>query len=110
MYKVDGTFSNRWAGSGMCYCEHCQANSRKFAGLDLPRAGNPQDPARRQYIVWRQQRLFELWKLWDQEITKINPGAGYIPNAAGGALSESDMMTIGELAPTLLADREARRG
>src|SRR5215510_12044940 len=23
MYKVDGIFSNRWAGSGMCYCEHC---------------------------------------------------------------------------------------
>jgi hypothetical protein len=35
----------------MCYCEHCQANFRKFAGLDLPRAGNPQDPARRPYIV-----------------------------------------------------------
>ncbi len=110
LYKVDGIFSNRWAGSGMCYCGHCQENFRKFAGLDLPRTGNPQDPARRQYIVWRQQRLFELWHLWDHEIKKINPGASYIPNAGGGALSDLDMKTIGELAPTLFADRQARRG
>jgi Hypothetical glycosyl hydrolase 6/Beta-galactosidase trimerisation domain len=110
LYKVDGIFSNRWAGSGMCYCQHCQENFRKFAGLDLPRTGNPQDPARRQYIVWRQQRLFELWRLWDREIKKINPGASYIPNAGGGALSDLDMKTIGELAPTLFADRQARRG
>jgi len=44
-YKVDGIFSNRWSGSGMCYCEHCRENFRKFSGLDLPRTANPQDPA-----------------------------------------------------------------
>jgi hypothetical protein len=110
LYKVDGIFSNRWAGSGMCYCEHCRQNFRKFCNLDLPRTHDPQDPSRRQYIVWKQQRLFELWRLWDQEIKKINPAACYIPNAGGGALSELDMKTIGELAPTLFADRQARRG
>ena len=110
LYEVDGIFSNRWSGSGMCYCEHCQANFRTFSGLDLPRTSNPQDPARRQYLVWHQQRLFELWRLWDAEIRKINPGASYIANAGGGALSGLDMKTIGELAPTLFADRQARRG
>jgi hypothetical protein len=70
MYNVDGIFSNRWDGSGMCYCEHCQRNFRKFSGLDLPRTTNPQDAARRQYIVWRQARLFELWRLWDGEIKR----------------------------------------
>ncbi len=110
LYKVDGIFANRWDGSGMCYCEHCQKNFKAFSGLDLPRTTNPQDPARRQYIVWRQQRLFELWRLWDGEIKKINPAASYIANAGGGALSDLDMKTIGELAPTLFADRQARRG
>ena len=94
----------------MCYCEHCQTNFRTFSGLDLPRTSNPQDPSRRQYIVWRQKRLFELWRLWDGEIKKINPDASYIANAGGGALSDLDMKTIGELAPTLFADRQARRG
>ncbi len=38
------------------------------------------------------------------------PTACYIPNAGGGALSELDMKTIGELAPDLFADRQARSG
>jgi hypothetical protein len=110
MYKVDGIFSNRWAGSGMCYCEHCQENFKKASGFDLPRTNNSHDPARRAYIEWKQNRLFELWKLWDSEIQKINPEARYIPNTGGGATSELDMKRIGQLAPTLFADRQARRG
>jgi Hypothetical glycosyl hydrolase 6/Beta-galactosidase trimerisation domain len=110
LYKVDGIFTNRWAGSGMCYCEHCQKNFRDFSGLELPRTASPRDPARKQYIVWHQKRLFELWKLWDGAIKDANPHASFIPNTGGGALSELDMKTIGGLAPTLFADRQARRG
>jgi hypothetical protein len=109
-YHVDGIFTNRWAGSGMCYCEHCQQNFRAFSGMDLPRTKDPQDAARRQYIVWRQKQLFDLWRRWDSKIKAINPEASYIANAGGGALSELDMKTVGELAPTLFADRQARRG
>ncbi len=110
MYKPDGIFTNRWAGSGMCYCEHCRKNLRAASGLDLPRTSDPQNAARKQYVVWRQQRLFDLWRLWNEKIRAINPGASYIANAGGGALSELDMKTIGELAPTLFADRQSRRG
>ncbi|HTB09925.1 MAG TPA: beta-galactosidase trimerization domain-containing protein [Bryobacteraceae bacterium] len=110
LYKVDGVFSNRWAGSGMCYCEHCQSNFKTASGMDLPRTLDPQDPARRAYMGWRQQRLFELWRLWDGEIQKINPGARYIPNSGGGATSDLDMKTVGSLAPILFADRQARSG
>jgi hypothetical protein len=110
LYGVDGIFSNRWSGSGMCYCEHCMKNFKSFAGMDLPRSVDPQDPKRRAYIVWRQQRLFELWRLWDSVIKKTNSAACFIANAGGGALSGLDMKTIGELAPTLFADRQARRG
>src|SRR3989442_15093483 len=56
-YDVGGIFGNRWSGSRMCYCEHCQQNFKKFSGLELPRTANPRDEARRQYIVWRQERL-----------------------------------------------------
>ena len=109
-YMTGGIFTNRWAGSGMCYCEHCQKNFQAFSGMALPRTHNPQDPARRQYILWRQQRLFELWRLWNERIQRINPNASYIANAGGGALSELDMKTVGELAPTLFADRQGRSG
>jgi hypothetical protein len=109
-YLVDGIFINRWAGSGMCYCEHCRTNFRAATGHELPRTDDPQDPARRAYILWHQQRLFELWRLWDTEVRKINPDSRVIPNAGGGATSPLDMKVIGELAPTLFADRQARSG
>ena len=109
-YRVDGIFINRWAGSGMCYCAACRANFRAATGHELPRTDDPQDPARRAHILWQQQRLFELWRLWDAEVRKINPDSCVIPNAGGGATSLLDMKLIGTLAPTLFADRQARSG
>src|SRR5205085_4693984 len=53
---------------------------------------------------------FELWRLWDGEIRKIDPAARFIPNTGGGALSDLDMKYIGEHAPILFADRQARSG
>jgi hypothetical protein len=109
-YRVDGIFINRWDGSGPCFCEHCRKNFKDASGFELPRTNNPQDPARRAYILWRQQRLFDLWQHWDQAVRKINPDSCVIPNTGGGATSSLDMKKIGELAPTLMADRQARRG
>ena len=63
LYKVDGIFTNRWAGSGMCYCEHCRANFRAATGHELPRTDDPQEPSRRAYILWQQGRHFELCRL-----------------------------------------------
>jgi hypothetical protein len=109
-YKVDGIFINRWAGSGMCYCEHCRENFRAATGHDLPRADDPHDPARKAHVLWQQERLFDLWRLWDAEVRKLNPDSCVIPNAGGGATSPLDMKAIGQLAPTLFADRQARSG
>src|SRR5580698_1104489 len=72
-YHVDGVFINRWDGSGQCYCKHCQTNFKDASGFDLPRTRSPQDPARRAYMLWRQQRLFELWRVWDKAVREINP-------------------------------------
>jgi hypothetical protein len=108
-YRVDAIFINRWDGSGMCYCEHCRKNFREASGHELPRTSDPQDPARRAYIVWHQQRLFDLWRRWDTAVRKLNPDSCVIPNTGGGATSALDMRRIGELAPTLIADRQARR-
>ncbi len=109
-YKVDGIFSNRWQGSGMCYCQSCQTQFKKFCGMELPRAQNPQDAAYRNWLQWSNGRLFELWRLWDGEIRKINPAARFIANSGGGSMTTLDMKTISQIAPTLFADRQSRRG
>ena len=81
-------------GSGMCYCEHCQHELQEaFSGWICRARTNPQDPARRQYIVWQQQRLFELWRLWDGEIRKINPDAASSRTPAAARLAALDMKT-----------------
>ncbi len=109
-YEVDGIFANRWSGSGMCYCGHCRLNFKAFCGMDLPKGRDRQNAAYRQYTIWHDKRLFELWELWDAEIKKRNPKAAFIPNTGGGAGAEIDMKRAGALAPTLFADRQARSG
>ncbi len=109
-YRVDGIFINRWDGSGMCYCEHCQKNFQEAHRAELPRTSDPSDPRRRKYVLWRQQRLFELWRVWENEIRSVNPASCIIPNTGGGALSSLDMKIIGADAKMLVADRQARRG
>ena len=111
-YRVDGIFINRWDGSGPCFCVHCQENFKAATGFDLPRPADssPQDPARRAYILWRQQRLFDLWGLWDAAVRKINPDSRVVPNTGGCALSSLDMKIIGERTAMLAADRQARHG
>jgi hypothetical protein len=109
-YRVDGIFINRWDGAGMCYCAHCRENFRAATGLELLPNDDPRQPARRAYVLWRQERLFELWRLWDGAVRAINPDSCVIPNTGGGATSSLDMKRIGELAPTLMADRQSRRG
>jgi hypothetical protein len=109
-YRVDGLFVNRWDGSGTCHCEHCRSGFRAATGRDLPRGTDPRDPAHRDYRQWREERLFALWRLWDSEVRRINPDSCVIPNTGGGATSRLDMKAIGERAPMLVADRQARRG
>jgi hypothetical protein len=109
-YRVDGIFINRWEGSGPCFCQHCKSDFKAASGFDLPVTNDPQHAARRAYILWRQQRLFDLWRLWDSDVREINPDSCVIPNTGGGSTSTLDMKTIGELAPILFADRQGRTG
>lgn len=109
-YHVDGVFSNRWAGHGICYCKSCQKRFRAWSGIDLPVGGAPADAAWHKYASWEEARLFELWRLWDKTIRAVNSEACFIANSGGGSLSELDMATVGELAPILFADKQARRG
>ncbi|MDE3187249.1 MAG: beta-galactosidase trimerization domain-containing protein [Acidobacteriota bacterium] len=109
-YRADGIFLNRWDGSGECYCRHCSENFKSATGFDLPRSADPQDPARRAYHVWRQQRLLSLLDLWNSEIRRINPEASMIPNNGSGALISLNAVETSRRAPVLVADRQARRG
>jgi hypothetical protein len=108
LYDVDGIFSNRWTGNGMCYCEHCRQDFRAAYNQDLPHGHDPRDPVFRNYLTWEQGRRFEIWEKWDGVIRKTRPNARYIANSGGGAASGLNMKKVGELSPTLFADRQCR--
>jgi hypothetical protein len=114
-YQPEAIFSNRWSGHGICYCEHCVKNFKAFSGLDLPKlnqsgmstamaSGDMNDPAYRQYRVWRTIRLKELWFLWDGEIRKQKPAARFIPNGF------PDKLITGQHSDFFFADQQARSG
>ncbi len=109
-YGVDGLFGNRWGGSGFCYCENCRVNFREFSGFELPITHSMTEQAYRQYLVWREQRLFNLWQQWDDAIRAIKPESHYIPNSGGGTLSDLNMKMAAERAEILFADRQSRSG
>lgn len=107
-YQPEGIFSNRWAGHGVCYCEHCTENFKKATGLELPRAteqstGAP-DPTYLKWMQWQTDRLKDLWFLWDGEIRKIKSTARFIPNGF------PDKLLTGKYSDFFFADQQGRRG
>jgi hypothetical protein len=107
-YGVDAFFANRWAGHGLCYCENCKKLFMERYGLELPKAMTLSDPSYKAYVDFTQERLFELFRLWDGEIRKVSPYTRFIPNSGGGALCGLDMRWLGDNSDILFADRQSR--
>ena len=114
-YEPEGIFSNRWAGSGICYCEHCMQNFKEFSGgLELPRDSNRREGNNNQnqitaltaskYREWRIARLKELWFLWDSKIREIKETSRFIPNGF------PDRKIIGDLSDVFFVDSQGRSG
>jgi hypothetical protein len=110
LYRVDGLFHNRWDGNGVCYCRHCVENFKAATGFDLPHSASMQDPARRAWFLWRQQRLMSLVDLWDSTIRGINPESAIIPNGGGQVSNSLNALEISRRVPMLVADRQGRSG
>jgi len=103
-YQPDGIFSNRWAGHGICYCQHCTENFKKATGLDLPRSDRRLDPVYQKWEAWRKDRLRQVWFTWDSEIRKHRAVSRFIPNGF------PDKLETGKYADFFFADQQARRG
>jgi len=103
-YQPDGIFSNRWAGHGICYCEHCKKNFKAYSGLDLPLNSDRFNPTYKKYSEWSTNRLKELWLLWDAVIRKEKTTSRFIPNGF------PDKVVTGQLSDIVFTDHQARSG
>jgi hypothetical protein len=104
LYQPDGIFSNRWAGHGICYCEHCMKNFKEYSGLSLPESDDRFNPTYQKYSEWSMNRLKELWILWDDVIRKEKTHARFIPNGF------PDKVVTGQLSDIVFTDHQARSG
>ena len=110
LYKVDGVFSNRWAGSGMCYCEHCQAISKRRRGWSCRARSIRRIP--RGALTWDggSSDCSNSGGCGTARFGRSIRARAISRTPAAGASSDLDMKTIGALAPILFADRQARSG
>jgi hypothetical protein len=109
MYKVDGFNHNRWAPQRMCYCEWCRTNFRRASGLELPLKEEPGAKGYSEYVLWRENRIFDLWDHWNASIRKVNPNAFVLPGI-GAERDRLNMSKIRSRAKTLYLDYQGRRG
>ena len=103
-YQPDGIFSNRWAGSGICYCEHCIKNFKDYSGLELPKSSDRFDKTYQKYSEWSTNRLKELWLQWDGVIRGKKSTSRFIPNGF------PDKVVTGKLSDIVFTDHQARSG
>ncbi|MCW3089454.1 MAG: hypothetical protein JWP81_523 [Ferruginibacter sp.] len=122
-FEPEGIFSNRWNGSGVCYCEHCVKNFKAFSGgQEIPKNGvTTMDASGRRivgkeeltpaeaalvlkYREWYVERLKELWFLWDAGVRKIKSTSRFIPNGF------PDRKLTGQLSDIFFVDRQGRTG
>lgn len=103
LYGPEGFFGNRWAGSGMCWCNTCRAKFRAATGLELPTGNDPQEPRRKAYILWNAQMRAAQFKLWNDTVAAVKKDCFFSPN---GGLNDPNNV----IHPLVAVDRQGRSG
>ncbi|HZQ39161.1 MAG TPA: alpha-amylase family protein, partial [Rhizomicrobium sp.] len=102
-YQPEGFFGNRWAGSGMCYCQTCRTKFRAATGMELPTTNDPQNPQRKAYIQWNADMRWKQFTLWNDTVSASKKDCFFSPN---GGLNEPDKV----MHPLIAVDRQGRSG
>lgn len=60
-YPIDGIFFDMvWIWIPVCYCQYCQKLYQKECECELPAKDDRLSPAFRQYVHWRNQKLYQF--------------------------------------------------
>ncbi len=112
----DGFTDNSWPGlprTSICYCEHCKAQFRDYAGKVLPPAHDWDVESYRDWVRWNFQRRTDLWK-FNNEVTREagGPECAWMGMIGGELLSNSnrfiDLQAILPEAAIVMLDHQRR--
>lgn len=111
-----GFADNSWAGlprDRICYCENCVTQFKDYAGHELPRAHDWDDPAYGDWVRWNFQRRTDLWTL-NNRVTKKAGGehCAWMGMIGGEVLYNShrfiDLQQILTQTPIVMLDHQRR--
>jgi Hypothetical glycosyl hydrolase 6/Beta-galactosidase trimerisation domain len=103
-YDVDGIFCSEWDGRRrICYCPRCRGLFPQATGHQLPTGADPNDMAWKQWVIWHERRLEDLWRFWDGLVKEHKPGTFWMGN-------HSDRGFLADLAEMINVDNQSRRG
>jgi hypothetical protein len=98
LYDVDAFYTNGWPPLGTlpdCHCQYCR---------NLPASGTP--------AYWEKfnDRLIELWKMYDAIAKEKNPANFFFANLGGGIHCAANLVRVGEICEWFQADNQGRGG
>ena len=103
-YDVDGVFCSEWDGRRrICYCPRCRELFTRATGHQLPAGTDPNDMAWKQWVMWHEHRLEEIWRFWDGFVKQTKPGTFWMGN-------HSDRGFLADMAEMINVDNQSRRG
>lgn len=111
-YAVDGFFTNGWPSTGalrVCYCENCRRLYEKLGGAP-PAETDASNPLYRKYYQAHQDRVLELWRLWDSVARERSAESVYVGNLGGGIDTIKDLEPLSHAAAWFNADHQGRSG
>lgn len=117
-YDVDGFFTNGFPSFQAlplhpltrCHCTHCRsAWSSDNPGQALPDIARPDDPEWRSYVVWVLQRAEALQNRFAAHVTRLKPGAVFIPSTFVSTMTSLRWDRWIQEIPALATDGQGRR-
>ncbi|MEI6915888.1 MAG: beta-galactosidase trimerization domain-containing protein, partial [Armatimonadota bacterium] len=74
-YDIDGFQFDGWYQFKYCCCPGCKQRYKEEKGLDIPLKMDTKDPAYLKYLVWRDEKIFDLMVKLQSELKKVKPDA-----------------------------------
>jgi hypothetical protein len=90
-YDLDGFFTNGWPPIGgmppdlsmVCHCPHCRERWSARGHDELPRKTDPSDPLWRDFVVFVQESIEEVQRLWQDHTRSLKGSATFVWNSHG---------------------------
>ena len=111
LYDVDGFFTNGFpqgSAPSLCYCATCQKMYQRLGGV--PAREHPSDLNYRKFFEAHQERVIEIWKLWEKTVREKKPDSVFAGNIHNNLQTVKNIKKIAEAANWFNVDGQDRGG